>query len=152
MRAILQRAASGSVLIDGKEISSIDKGLVIFLAVAKGDKDSDAAWLSRKIANLRIFPDQEGKMNLSLLDVKGQALIVSQFTLYADCERGLRPSFARSAPLDLADNLYEKFILMIKEQGIDVKSGVFQADMLVNIKNDGPVTIIIDSKEQKEGK
>ena len=152
MRAILQRAASGSVLIDGKEISSIDKGLVIFLAVAKGDKDSDAAWLSRKIANLRIFPDQEGKMNLSLLDVKGQALIVSQFTLYADCERGLRPSFVRSAPLDLANNLYEKFILMIKEQGIDVKSGVFQADMLVNIKNDGPVTIIIDSKEQKEGK
>ena len=151
MRVVLQRVSAGSVTIRNEKIATIGQGLVVFFAVAREDTEEDAVWLAKKTVNLRIFPDGEGKMNLSLLDINGQALIVSQFTLYADCEKGLRPSFIRSAPPDVAKDLYEKYILLVKEQGIEVKSGVFQADMLVEIKNDGPVTVIIDSKTKKKG-
>ena len=144
MKALLQRVQGGSVSIAGETISSIGKGLVILLGVSKNDTVTEAAFLAKKTAALRIFADEQDKLNLSLKDTGGEALVVSQFTLYADCSSGNRPGFEPAAPHALAKELYGQFINMLKEQGIPVKEGVFQANMLVSINNDGPVTILLE--------
>ena len=140
-----------SVTVDGERISAIDGGLLILLGVAQGDTRRDAEVLADKIANLRIFSDSDDKMNLSLLTVEGAALVVSQFTLCADCRKGRRPDFFGAAKPDIADELYEYFCERIKSTGVnDVQKGVFGADMKVELLNDGPVTILIDSGDLKK--
>lgn len=146
MRAIIQRVTEGRVKVGGELIGEISKGLVVLLGVSMLDTEKDAAYLADKIANLRIFSDSEGKMNLSIKEVKGQVLAVSQFTLYGDCRKGRRPSFAKAAAPEKAKELYEKFILKVEAQSVTVEKGLFQAEMLVQINNDGPVTFILDSK------
>ena len=145
MRALIQRVRRGSVSIEGKEKAAIGPGMVILLGVGQGDQQSDAEWLARKTAGLRIFADEEGKLNRSVLDSGGQALVISQFTLYADCSRGNRPSFGQAAPAELANNLYQSYASGLRQAGVPVETGVFQTDMLVNIENDGPVTIMLES-------
>lgn len=140
-----------SVTVDGERVSAIENGLLILLGVAEGDTRRDAEVLANKIANLRIFSDSDDKMNLSLLTVEGAALVVSQFTLCADCRKGRRPDFFGAAKPDIADELYEYFCERIKNAGInDVQKGVFGADMKVELLNDGPVTILIDSGDLKK--
>jgi D-tyrosyl-tRNA(Tyr) deacylase len=148
MRAVVQRVRAASVTIDGDEISRIGRGLAILLGVGKGDGEADLKKLAEKIANLRIFEDEQDKMNLSLLDIKGEALVVSQFTLYADVRKGRRPGFDLAAPPQDADTLYNRFVEELGELGVPVKTGQFQAKMLFTIENDGPVTIILESSEQ----
>lgn len=148
MRAILQRVKRGSVSVDGQVIGAIGVGLVILVGTTHGDTPAEADTLAHKIANLRVFEDQAGKMNLSALDVDGEALVVSQFTLYADCRRGRRPSFTDAARPEVAEPLIEHFIDALHAEGIShVASGLFGAMMLVEIHNDGPVTIILDSDD-----
>jgi D-tyrosyl-tRNA(Tyr) deacylase len=149
MRILVQRVKSGSVRIDGKEVGAIELGLVVLVGVAKGDTEAMAEKLARKTAALRIFADEAGKLNLSLKDIGGQALAVSQFTLYADTSRGNRPGFDQAAPPQLAERLYEHFVRALREQGITVQTGVFQAYMLVSIENDGPVTLMLEDKERE---
>ena len=140
-----------SVTVDGERVSAIGNGLLILLGVAEGDTRRDAEMLADKIANLRIFSDSDDKMNLSLLTVEGAALVVSQFTLCADCRKGRRPDFFGAAKPDIADELYEYFCERIKNTGVnDVQKGVFGADMKVELLNDGPVTILIDSGDLKK--
>ncbi len=140
-----------SVTVDGERVSAIGNGLLILLGVAEGDTRRDAEVLAEKIANLRIFSDSDDKMNLSLLTVEGAALVVSQFTLCADCRKGRRPDFFGAAKPDIADELYEYFCERIKNTGVnDVQKGVFGADMKVELLNDGPVTILIDSGDLKK--
>ncbi len=150
MRAIVQRVSEASVSVKEnesfKEINKIGKGLVVLLGVGKEDGENDAEYLAGKICHLRIFPDENDRMNLSILDVKGEILAVSQFTLYGDCRKGRRPDFTSAAPPDMAEGLYEKFMEKVRANGIEVKCGEFQARMLVNIHNDGPVTILLESK------
>jgi len=146
MRALVQRVACGSVEIGGETAGSIGEGLVILLGVGPQDSEADVSYLAEKCANLRIFTDSEDKMNLSLLDVKGEALVISQFTLYGDCRRGRRPSFSDAAPPALAEPLYESFVKTLASYGVKVATGRFAADMLVKIHNDGPVTLIVESK------
>ncbi|MBQ1474683.1 MAG: D-tyrosyl-tRNA(Tyr) deacylase [Ruminococcus sp.] len=151
MKAVIQRVTRASVTVDGERISAIGNGLLILLGVAEGDTRRDAEVLADKIANLRIFSDSDDKMNLSLLTVEGAALVVSQFTLCADCRKGRRPDFFGAAKPDIADELYEYFCERIKSTGInDVQKGVFGADMKVELLNDGPVTILIDSGDLKK--
>lgn len=145
MRAILQRVRRGSVTVDQQSIAEIGRGLVILLGVGPQDDEAIAAQLARKIATLRIFEDAQEKMNLSLLDVGGQAIVVSQFTLYADTRKGHRPSFTDAAPPALAAPLVERFVALLREQGVPTQTGVFGAHMLVNIENDGPVTIWLEA-------
>jgi D-tyrosyl-tRNA(Tyr) deacylase len=133
--------------VDGQIVGKIGNGLVVLIGVGKDDTVDDAKYLAEKIVNLRIFDDNDGKMNLSLLDVKGEMLIVSQFTLYGDCRKGRRPSYSESAAPKIAKVLYEKFIELVKEYGLHVESGIFAAHMLVEISNDGPVTLLLDSKK-----
>ncbi len=148
MKAVIQRVAYSSVKIDGKTVGECKKGFMILLGVQQGDTRQDADKLLKKIPYLRIFEDENGKMNLSLLDVGGSALIISQFTLLADCSHGRRPSFINSANPQEANALYEYFIQGMKDSGVkDVQTGEFGADMKVELLNDGPVTIILDSKE-----
>ncbi len=148
MKAVIQRVAYSSVKIDGKIVGECKKGFMILLGVQQGDTRQDADKLLKKIPYLRIFEDENGKMNLSLLDVGGSALIISQFTLLADCSHGRRPSFINSANPQEANALYEYFIQGMKDSGVkDVQTGEFGADMKVELLNDGPVTIILDSKE-----
>ncbi|MFN3327706.1 MAG: D-aminoacyl-tRNA deacylase [Fervidobacterium pennivorans] len=147
MRAVVQRVTKASVSVDNEVVGKISNGIVILLGVGKDDTEEDAKYLAEKIVNLRIFDDEDGKMNFSLLDVKGQALIISQFTLYGDCRRGRRPSYSDSAPPDLAKALYEKFIELVKNYDVHVETGIFAAHMLVEIHNDGPVTLLLDSKK-----
>jgi len=144
MRALVQRVSYGKVLVEGQTVSEISHGLVILLGVGHGDGESQASWLAEKIANLRIFEDAEGKMNLSVQDVGGSALVVSQFTLYADSQKGRRPSFVDAALPDVAEPLVEKFAEMIRQQGVPAGVGIFGAHMLVEIHNDGPVTIWLE--------
>jgi D-aminoacyl-tRNA deacylase len=144
MRALVQRVSYGKVSVEGQTVSEISNGLVILLGVGHGDGESQAAWLAEKIANLRIFEDAEGKMNLSTRDVGGSALVVSQFTLYADSQKGRRPSFVNAALPEVAEPLVEKFAEMIRQQGVPAGVGVFGAHMLVEIHNDGPVTIWLE--------
>ena len=147
MRAVVQRVARGSVSVEGQVVGEIGKGYVILLGVAEDDTEKDAAYLADKIANLRIFPDDEGKMNRSILDVGGSVLVVSQFTLLGDCRNGRRPSFIQAARPEKADPLYNWFTKALEEMGLAVATGQFQTDMLVEIANDGPVTILVDSKK-----
>lgn len=145
MRAVVQLVKEGSVKVAGKETGSIKKGVVILLGVTHDDTEKDAAYLAEKIVNLRIFPDQEGKMNLSLLDTHGEALIVSQFTLYGDCRKGRRPGYSKAAGPEKADQLYNFFIEKVTDFGVGVGTGIFQAMMEVSLINDGPVTLLLDS-------
>ncbi|MEN6521163.1 MAG: D-aminoacyl-tRNA deacylase [Armatimonadota bacterium] len=147
MKVVIQRVRSASVTVGGEEISRIGRGFAILLGVAKGDDDSVINKLVDKIANLRIFEDEQRKMNLSLLDMKAEALVVSQFTLYADCRKGRRPGFDKAAPPDQAQILYNRFVDELKSLGVPVKTGQFQAKMLFSIENDGPVTIVMDSED-----
>lgn len=134
--------------VDDKMVSEIEKGLVVLVGVAKGDKDEDVSYLSNKITNLRIFDDDNGKMNLSLVDINGEMLVVSQFTLLGDCRKGRRPGFEMAALPKEAERLYEKFVDEANKSGIKAKKGVFAANMLVKIFNDGPVTFILNSKNR----
>lgn len=147
MKVVIQRVTAASVTVDGKVISRIGRGLAILVGVGQGDTEADSAKLAEKTANLRIFEDDNGKMNLSVLDIAGEALVVSQFTLYADVRRGRRPGFDQAAPPELADRLYQKFVEQLKVLGVPVQTGQFQAHMLFEIANDGPVTIAMDSGE-----
>ncbi|ALC89828.1 D-tyrosyl-tRNA(Tyr) deacylase [Bacillus sp. FJAT-18017] len=146
MKAVVQRSKQASVTVDGEVVGSIPKGLVVLLGVTHEDTEKDAAFLADKIANLRIYEDEEGKMNLSLLDVGGDILSVSQFTLYGDCRKGRRPNFMAAARPEVANGLYETFNSMLRDKGITVETGRFGAMMDVSLVNDGPVTLIIDSK------
>lgn len=146
MRAVVQRVTGASVTVDGREISRIGRGLAVLLGVAREDTIKDVNFLAEKIANLRIFEDVAGKMNLSVLDVGGEALVVSQFTLLGDCSKGRRPGFDKAAPPDLAETLYNEFVEMLGACGVPVKTGQFQAKMLFEIANDGPVTFILDTR------
>lgn len=145
----MQRVQKASVSVDGNVVGAIDKGLLVFLGVGKDDTEKDLEFMVRKIPRLRVFEDEGGKMNLSVLDVGGAILCVSQFTLYGDCRRGLRPSFDEAAPPDMARYYYEEFIRRLKGEGIPVASGVFGAFMAVELVNDGPVTILLESKERR---
>ena len=146
MRAVVQRVEQGIVTIDEKVHNAIGKGFVILLGVEKGDTDKDLDYLVRKISQMRIFEDTQGKMNLSLKDVSGEALVVSQFTLFADCSRGNRPSFTMAEDPCQAEAMYKKFTIALEKAGASVKTGVFGAMMKVSLTNDGPVTIILESR------
>lgn len=144
MRALIQRVSKASVTVRGEIVSAIGAGFVVLLGVGHGDGQAQADWLAEKIANLRVFEDEAGKMNLSILDVKGSALVVSQFTLYADAQKGRRPSFLNAAPPAEAEPLICYFVQKLESFGLPVKSGIFRAEMLVEIHNDGPVTIWLE--------
>lgn len=147
MRLVIQKVCKASVEVEGKEISKIGPGLLILVGVEEGDTEKEAEWLANKTANMRIFTDQNGIMNLSLIDINGEALAVSQFTLTASTKKGNRPSYIRAAGHELAVPLYEKYCNLLSELiGKDVKKGIFGANMQVSLINDGPVTIIIDSR------
>lgn len=145
MRVLLQRVKAGSVETGGREVGRIGCGLVALFGAGKGDCEEDAAYLARKTAALRIFTDENGKMNRSVLDVGGSVLVVSQFTLYADTRRGNRPGFDPAADAETANRLYEYYTACLREAGVPVQTGVFQAEMLVYIENDGPVTLLLES-------
>lgn len=147
MIAVLQRVTSGNVTIDNRLAGEIDQGLVILLGVMGDDDENDADFLVKKIAGLRIFNDKNSKLNLSIKDVHGAALVVSQFTLCADTHKGRRPSFVRAAPSEKGSTLYEDFMKKLEARGVPVQSGEFGAMMNVNIQNDGPVTIILNSRD-----
>ena len=146
MRAVVQRVKSSSVKTGDEIVGQIGKGLLVLLGVAKGDTAKDVDYLANKIINLRIFEDQDGKMNRSLLETGGELLAVSQFTLLADCRKGRRPSFIEAAEPEKATDLYERFVNMVREKGVGVQTGRFRAMMEVALVNDGPVTIIIESR------
>lgn len=152
MRAVIQRVLRGSVTLEPgttkeRKVAEIENGVVILLGVGQEDGPDDACYLARKVAQLRIFEDTEGKLNLSLLETKGAALVVSQFTLYGDCHQGRRPSFTQAAPAELGKSLYEVFIQQLKALKVPVATGQFQTHMQVEIINDGPVTMLLDSKK-----
>jgi len=147
MRAVIQRVNEASVSVQGNIIGQIEKGLVVFLGVAEGDTLDDVSYIAEKIVGLRVFEDEEGKMNKSLQDVCGALLVISQFTLLGDVRKGRRPSFIQAANPDKANKLYEALIEVCKNKVKIVEKGQFQADMLVNVSNDGPVTILLDSKK-----
>ena len=147
MRAVVQRVTEANVTVNGAVAGEINAGLCVLLGVGAEDTKRDAEWLAEKIVNLRIFEDEGGKMNRSLLEVGGRALIVSQFTLYGDCRKGRRPSFTEAASAEEGNRLYEYFVEQVKNSGVETACGVFQAHMSVKIVNDGPVTLILDTKE-----
>lgn len=150
MKALIQRVDRAEVTVDSEIISSIGKGILVFLGIKKGDTEKDIDYLVKKISQLRIFEDEKGKINLSLQDVKGEILVVSQFTLCADCRRGNRPSFDMAERPEIAKSLYEQFVAKIRELGISVSTGIFGASMKISLINNGPVTIMLESKEQKK--
>ncbi len=145
MRGVLQRVKSASVTIDGNKVSEIEQGILILIGVTDTDTEADADYIAEKTVNARIFEDSDGKMNLSLQDVKGSVLAVSQFTLYGDARKGRRPSFIRAAKGEISEPLYELVCKKISNMGVNVKKGVFGADMKVELINDGPVTILLES-------
>ena len=147
MRAVIQRVSSASVNIENEITKSIGEGLVVFLAVKPDDTEKDIDYIHSKIVNLRIFEDKEGKMNLSVKDINGEILIISQFTLYGDCRKGRRPSFIRSGSPKEAEPIYNRFIEHIVTEPINIQTGTFQSYMQVSLVNDGPVTIILDSEK-----
>ena len=148
MKALLQRVTQASVKVNCEVIGSIGQGLVVLLGVAEGDSEADARYLAEKTANLRIFADNSGKFNLSVSDIKGELLAVSQFTLLADTKKGRRPSFTGAAPPNQAEQLYNQFVAMLRATGLKVATGVFGAHMAVEIHNDGPVTLLLDSRDK----
>ena len=148
MRAVVQRVKEARVEIKGSVVGEISKGLLIFLGVGENDTEKECEYMVNKIINLRIFPDEDDLMNLSLLDITGAALVVSQFTLWGDCRKGRRPSFIQAARPKEANKLYEHFILLMKEKNVAVETGKFQEEMDVHLVNDGPVTILIDSSRK----
>ena len=148
MKAVVQRVKNSHVAVEEKIVSRIGHGLMVLLGVSEDDTEKDADFLVEKIINLRIFEDDQGKLNISLMDVKGELLVVSQFTLLGDCRKGRRPSYIKAAAPGKANSLYEYFIRRAKESGVETKSGVFQAMMEVSLINQGPVTLIIDTKEK----
>ncbi|MHC2067234.1 D-aminoacyl-tRNA deacylase [Bremerella sp. T1] len=145
MRGVVQRVLEAHVKVDEEIVGQIERGLVVLLGVAEGDTEVDLKYLVEKTVNLRIFEDDDGKMNRSLLDTGGSVLAISQFTLLGDCRKGRRPSFIGAAKPDEANQLYEQFVERIREQGVHVETGIFQADMKVHLVNDGPVTLVLDS-------
>lgn len=147
MRAVIQRVKYSSVTVNGEIVGKIDKGLLVLLGVTHTDSEKEINWLAKKIKDLRIFEDQDGKMNLGLEEINGELLIISQFTLYGDCIKGRRPGFVDAAKPDLAKPLYEKFLEKCRSFGIKTEAGIFGADMKVELLNDGPVTLIIDTKD-----
>ncbi len=147
MRAVVQRVKESRVEVNGYVVGSIGKGLVVLLGVAEGDGEKDCRYLAEKVANLRIFPDERGQMNHSVLEAGGSAIVVSQFTLLGDCRKGRRPSFARAARPEEARTLYEEFVKELRGKGLHVETGRFQEMMNVYLINDGPVTILLDSKK-----
>jgi len=147
MKAVIQRVQSAEVLVDGRLTGKIGQGLLVFVGVGKGDGEEDISYMVSKLPDLRIFEDTSGKFNLSLKEINGEMLIVSQFTLYGDCRKGRRPSFTEAEEPTVAKNLYERLIHRLKEQGLPVETGEFQAKMDVHLVNDGPVTLLLDSKK-----
>ncbi|AMV73793.1 D-tyrosyl-tRNA(Tyr) deacylase [Desulfuromonas sp. DDH964] len=147
MRAVLQRVSQARVRVENEIVGAIGPGLLILLGVGQGDAEADARYLAEKSAALRIFEDGAGKMNLALAESGGAALVVSQFTLYADCRKGRRPGFSGAAPPDEANRLYLFFVTQLRALGVTVATGVFQADMQVELVNDGPVTMLLDSRK-----
>jgi len=147
MRAVVQRVSRASVTIGGEVYGKIDKGLVVLLGITHQDDQKDARWLAEKVAHLRVFEDEQGKMNRSLADIGGEMLIISQFTLYGDCRKGRRPGFSDAAPPDIAKPLYLFFVEEVKKKGIKAATGTFQAEMKVELVNDGPVTLLLDSEK-----
>jgi len=148
VKALLQRVTGASVSVAGEEVGRIGRGLVVFVGVAGGDAERDAQYLAQKTASLRIFADEAGRFNLSALDIKGELLVVSQFTLLADTRKGRRPSFVEAAPPAQAEVLFEQFVEEARTTGLKVETGRFQQYMQVEIHNDGPVTILLDSREK----
>lgn len=144
----MQRSKYSAVYVDERRISSINKGLVVFLGVGEGDNETDVDYMADKIVNLRIFEDEGGKLNLSCIQAGGEILVVSQFTLYGDCRKGRRPSFTSAAKPEMADKYYREFIKKLKGMGLKVAQGVFGADMTVEINNHGPITILLDSRKR----
>jgi len=147
LKALLQRVKKASVSIAEELVGRIGQGLVVFVGVASGDTAEDINYLAQKVLNLRIFADSEGKFNLSVLDISGELLVISQFTLLADTRKGRRPSFVEAAPPEIAEKLFNQFLEQLKSSGLKIESGRFQQYMQVEILNDGPVTIMLDSKE-----
>ena len=144
MRIVLQRVSSASVEVNGQVVGEINRGLLALVGIGKGDTDEQVRWLADKTVELRIFEDDQGKMNRSLIDINGSALIVSQFTLLGDCRKGRRPAFTEAADPELANQFYLRYGELIAERGVPVQHGVFAADMKVSLVNDGPVTMVID--------
>jgi len=147
MRAVVQRTGWSHVMVEGECVGRAGAGLTVLLGVGREDTEDDAGYMADKIANLRIFEDAEGKMNRSVLDVAGQILAISQFTLYGDCRKGRRPGFDQAAAAEVARSLYEQFVCDLRAKGIGVECGRFQAEMRVTLENQGPVTLLIDSKK-----
>ncbi len=148
MRTVIQRVSQASVVVATQTVAAIDRGLLVLLGVAQGDTSKDAAYLADKTAGLRVFADEEGKMNRSVEEINGSILVVSQFTLLGDCRKGRRPGFTDAASPELADTLYEDYVSILRSREIIVVTGVFRADMQVALINDGPVTIMLDSRKQ----
>jgi len=148
MRAVLQRVSEAEVEVEGGTVGRIGEGVVVFLGIGEGDTADDAAYLASKVAHLRVFEDEERKMNRSVADVGGAVLVVSQFTLYGDCRRGRRPSFTGAMAPERAQGLYEHFVQCVRREGLMVETGTFQALMRVVVVNDGPVTFLLDSKRE----
>ena len=148
MKVVIQRVSNAQVKVDGVVTGAIQQGLLILFGAQDGDHEDDTTWLVNKLVHLRIFGDANGKMNLSLLDIGGSALVVSQFTLFGDCRKGRRPSFGRAAAPDEANRLYEKFCDEIRAATVPCEQGVFAADMKVSLLNDGPVTLILDTRDR----
>ena len=147
MRAVIQRVSSASVTVDSKRIGSIEEGLLVFLGIHKYDTEAETKWMVDKIINLRVFEDDNGKMNLSLIETGGAMLVVSQFTLYGDCRKGRRPGYSNAAPPEKAETQYLQFIDRVKQKNVIAASGRFQAHMDVELVNDGPVTLLLDSSK-----
>lgn len=145
MRAVVQRVQSASVTVDGEVVGEVGAGLIVFAAVGEGDGEPALRWMADKIVNLRIFNDDEGKFDRTVLETAGEILAVSQFTLYGDCRKGRRPSFSHAAPPEAARELFARFVAILADSGLRVATGVFQAAMTVQVANDGPVTILLDS-------
>jgi D-tyrosyl-tRNA(Tyr) deacylase len=148
MRAVIQRVSQASVEVEGTTVGRIGRGWLVLLGVARGDRDEDAAWLADKLLNLRAFEDEQGKMNRSVLDVTGGILVVSQFTLLADCRAGRRPSFSDAAEPPEAERLYQRFTDLLAPSGLEIATGLFRAMMKVALVNDGPVTLLLDSRKR----
>lgn len=148
MRAVIQRVSEASVCVDQQTVGVIDKGLMVLLGVAREDTHHDATYLAEKTAGLRIFEDDNGKMNRSVEDIDGGVLVISQFTLLGDCRKGRRPGFTDAAPPELADQLYEEYVAALRRRGVNVATGVFRANMQVALVNDGPVTMLLDSRKK----